>query len=351
LIPPDGERDPAPEPPGLPTPAEAPPAPPEQAPARIGTGTFTIEGRAAPALFVVGWLATLIGGVVLFVSLQTGPGVGKLVLFVGGLVLLAVGLIAAAGSQGIERRARGVGPYAGPSPVLVFLACFPTAAVPLVLLGIPLELAGIDLDGPVVAVLALVVQALVYVLLIRLLVVDAGALTWAQMGVRRPSWTAVREFATGAAWALPIILLTAPIAAILVSLFDVVPDSPLPPSGEPVGIGLNLLAGAIIAPIGEELFFRAFTTTAWVMALGRTRGIVQAGLAFAFVHVLAIEAASFEQGLPLALIGFAVRVPIGIALCWIFVRRGTIWAPLGLHAAFNAILLVISETAGQAPAA
>ena len=171
MIPPDGEPAPAS--------AAAPPDPPPPAGpgGPLGTGTFTIEGRAAPALFVLGWLATIVGGGVLFVSLQTGAGAAKLVLFVVGLALLSLGLVAAAGSQAIERRARGVRPYGGPSPILVFLACIPTAALPLVLLGVPLQLAGIDVDGPLVAVLALCVQAAVYVLLIRLLVVDTGALT------------------------------------------------------------------------------------------------------------------------------------------------------------------------------
>ena len=59
----------------------------------------------------------------------------------------------------------------------MFLAFIPTAALPLVLLGVPLQLAGIDIDGPLVAVLGLSVQVAVYVLLIRLVVVDTGALS------------------------------------------------------------------------------------------------------------------------------------------------------------------------------
>jgi membrane protease YdiL (CAAX protease family) len=51
----------------------------------------------------------------------------------------------------------------------------------------------------------------------------------------------------------------------------------------------------------------------------------------------------------MALIGFAARVPIGLALGWLFVRKGTIWAPLGLHAAFNGILLVFAEVYAQNP--
>jgi membrane protease YdiL (CAAX protease family) len=44
-------------------------------------------------------------------------------------------------------------------------------------------------------------------------------------------------------------------------------------------------------------------------------------------------------------VGFGSRIPIAVALGWLFVRRGTIWASFGLHAAFNAVLLVIAEVA------
>jgi membrane protease YdiL (CAAX protease family) len=345
LIPPNGDDDPGREPTIRPDAPDAPDAPPS----RLGTGTFTIEGRTAPALFVVGWLATIAGAAVVFISLQAARGALTTILFVLGLALLSVGLITSAGSQGLERRARGAGAYNGPSPILVFLACIPTAAIGLVLLGIPLELAGVPLDGPGVAVLALVVQGAVYIGLIRLLIVDTGVLTWSQMGVRWPSTSVPRELLAGALWAFPVILLTGPLAYVLATLLQVTPESPLPPTGDPAGIALNLLAGAIVAPVGEELFFRAFATTAWVLSLGATRGIVRAGLVFAFVHVLAIEATTLGEGAGLALIGFASRVPIGLALGWVFVKRGSIWAPLGLHAAFNAILLVVAEMQPDVP--
>jgi CAAX protease family protein len=352
LTPPDGEGDlpaqqPAAPPPAQPPSAPGPPSPPTSS--RPGVGTFTIEGREAPGLFVVGWLGTLIGGVVLFVSLQTASPVAKLVLFIVGLLGVSLGLIAAAGSQTIERRARGIRPYWGPSPFLVLAACIPTAALPLVLIGIPLQLAGVDIDGPPGAVFGLAVQIGVYVLLIRLLVVDTGALSWRRMGITRPSSFAIGELLLGAVWALPIFFVTSLVSVVLVSALGVTPDAPLPPAREPAGLVLNLIAGAILAPIGEELFFRAFATTAWVQAIGAARGIVRGGLFFAFVHVLQIQATSLTEGLAVALIAFTVRVPIGLVLGWLFVRRGTIWAPIGLHAAFNATILILAETLSQPP--
>ena len=42
------------------------------------------------------------------------------------------------------------------------------------------------------------------------------------------------------------------------------------------------------------------------------------------------------------------RLPVAFALGWLFLRRGSIWAPLGLHMAFNGVLLVLGELAVNA---
>src|SRR5207253_609227 len=85
-------------------------------------------------------------------------------------------------------------------------------------------------------------------------------------------------------------------------------------------------------PIGEETFFRGFATAAWARVYGPTRAIVQGALFFAFVHVLTIAAADFSEGTRQALIAFVVRVPVALALGWLFLRRRSIYAPMGLHA-------------------
>jgi hypothetical protein len=218
----------------------------------MGVTTFTIEGRSAPALFVVGWLASVLGFGLVAVGALSGGGAPTLGLIVVGLVLLSVGLIAAAGSQGIERRARGVADYAGPSPLLVFAASIPVSILAVIAIGLPLSLAGIPLDGPFGALLSVVVQAMVYVALIRLLVVDTGALGWAAMGVRTVDRAAIAEMLGGAFWALPVIAATIPVSLILLDIFPVTPESPLPPTGQAVGFALSLIAGAVVAPFGER---------------------------------------------------------------------------------------------------
>ena len=320
------------------------PAPP---PTRLGASTFTIEGRSAPALFVIGWLATLLGlGMIAIVLMSGGTTAGLVLLFVG-LLVLSVGLISAAGSQGIERRVRGVLPYVGPSPFLVFAAVLPVSILAGFVVGLPLTALGMALDGPLAALVAVTVQAVIYIWLVRLLVVDTGALSWHDMGVLRLDRTALAEIGGGALWAVPIIAITVVVTEILLAIFPVVPVSPLPPTHEAIGFALSLLAGVIVAPFGEEILFRAFATTAWVRGLGIWRGVIQAALIFAFAHVLTISGKDAGEAFGLAAVGFGSRIPIAIALGWLFVRRRTVWASFGLHAAFNGILLVIAEIASR----
>ncbi len=315
--------------------------------ARPGSGTFTIEGRSAPGLFVVGWLATLVGfGLIVVAFLTQNPGASPILLLLG-VLILAVGLIAGAGSQGIERRARGGRPYLGPSPFLVLAASVPVAVLAVVLVSLPFLLLGVPLDGAFGALLSVGIQAVVYVGLVRLLVVDTGALDWRAMGVSRLDRRAAVEMIGGAAWALPVIVVTAVLASLLLYAVPVEPVSPLPPTGTAAGFALSLVAGALVAPLGEELLFRGFATTAWVRGRGLAQGVIIGAIVFAFAHVLTVAGSSAGEASGQALVAFIGRLPVALALGWIFVRRGTIWASFGLHATFNGILLVIAEVAAR----
>ncbi len=310
-----------------------------------GAGTFSIEGRAAPGLYWLGWVLSAVGAGLIMVSvLATSPGFLTVLLLVGGLVVLGLGLVAGAGSQGIERRARGIAGYAGPSPFLVFAASVPWTV--LLTAAVALPLAGILPEGsePIITVLALLATALVYVGLVNLLVVDAKALRWAEMGVGRPSSSTIRELAVGGLIAVPILFVSGLVALIL-SQFLTLPEAVLPPAEDLVGATLNLIAGAVIAPISEEIFFRGFATTAWARAMGPTRAIVRGAVFFAFVHVLAVGGATFGEGIERAAFAFIVRLPVSLALCWIFLRRGSLSSAIGLHAVFNGIPLLLAPFA------
>lgn len=306
---------------------------------------FTIEGRAAPALFVIGWLAGLLGLGLTVVALLGGSGPGSGILLVLGMALLAVGLVSGAGSQSIERRAHGGHAYTGPSPLLVFGATIPLSYLVAVAAGAPLALLAGDVDRPVAEVILIGLQAVVTLSVIRLAVTGPGGLTWADIGFVRPARGYLDEFAWGAVMAGPAILVTIVVSAVLVATLAAAPESPLPPAGTDLGLALHLLGGALIAPFAEEVMFRGVATTAWVRTNGTRAGIVRAAILFAVAHVLLVGGATAGEAFALAVVGFFGRLPVALILGWVFVRRRTIWAPFALHATFNGVLIVLAEVA------
>jgi membrane protease YdiL (CAAX protease family) len=322
------------------------PAPPP----RPGASTFTIEGRAAPGLFVVGWLASILG---LAIAVAGALSSSVLLVYFVGPGLLSLGLIAAAGNQAFERRARGA-PYAGPSPVLVFAATVAVTYFVGALVGLLLDAIvksnGASVSAPVGQLIAGALTALIFIGIVRLTVVGTGALSWSEMGVRPLDRRALADLIAGASLALPVIGVTLIVGAILVALFGVVSPSPLPPSGQLSGLVLQLITGAIIAPVAEEILFRGFAVTAWRRSIGASRAIFRATLLFALAHVVGIEATGFGQALGLIVVGAGTRLPVAWVLGWVFVRRRSIWASIGLHATFNAVLLILANLAIQSPA-
>lgn len=323
-------------------PGEAGPGLPE--PARPGLRTFSLDGRRAPGLYLVGWLASIVGGSTILVVLLGQPtDLAGAVLLGLGTLILAIGLGAAAGSQAIERQADAVLDYRGPSPFLLFGATVAlTLFVELVALA-PMRALGIGAGSTVEALLNLLILNGSAIVLVALLVVGSGALTWRAMGVAgrtaegRPIVPGlVRDLAAGIILGVPVLLLTAVLGALLIELLGTAPASPLPAAQTPFDAILNVVSGVLIAPLGEEIFYREFATTAWVQGMGARAGIVRGALLFAFAHVL-----TFNGTPPEALIAFLTRLPVGLALGWIFIRRGSLAASFGLHATFNAIPLVL----------
>jgi uncharacterized protein len=183
---------------------------------------------------------------------------------------------------------------------------------------------------------------------VRLLVVGPGALSWPEMGVRRPDASAVRELLIGAALALPVLVVTITASLVLGAFLERTP-SPLPAAGDVGGLVFNLVSAAIIAPIGEELFFRGFATTAWYRSLGAAApAIIRGALFFSLAHVLTQLDESFAIGAQRALFSFLALLPAGIALGWVFLTRRSLYAAIGLHGAFNGIQVLLAFLAAGA---
>jgi hypothetical protein len=298
----------------------------------------------------MGWSLTLVGLAALLVGIATGGSVAGVWLIVGGLGTLTLGLVAAAGAQGLQRAADEVAGYAGPSPWLVFAAAFLGSIFIVNLVAVALGAAGIALSDQAAVLVSSLVSGLVSVGLVGVLVIGPGALTWRDLGLRRPGpgeGSIAEDIAWGLALAIPAVLAAVFLATLLIALLGTTPEPTLPPTRATLGAALNLVAAVVVAPAWEELFFRGFTTTAWARTAGARGAIVRAGLFFALVHVITVVGSDFSTGLRVAIITFAIRIPVGLLLGWVFLRRRTLAAPIALHAAYNAIPLVLFLLAGS----
>jgi membrane protease YdiL (CAAX protease family) len=186
--------------------------------------------------------------------------------------------------------------------------------------------------------------AALYLATVWLLVVREGALSWQTMGWPA-SWSAapaaLGRFAYGAGLAAPTVLVTIVLGTVLALLLGVAEPSLLPVPTTPAEWVADILVAVVLAPVGEELFFRGFAQTAWTLDLGWRRALVRTALFFAIVHALNVSAADFSQAVRLLVAVAIARLPVAFILGWVFARTGSIAAPLGLHATFNGLSLVL----------
>lgn len=101
-----------------------------------------------------------------------------------------------------------------------------------------------------------------------------------------------------------------------------------------IGVTVVLVAGVLVAPIAEEVFFRGILYGAIAARYGFGRAALGSALLFGLVH--------FMRG-PWtdALLLMTVMVPTGLALAWIRARKGSLYASIGAHMAFNVIGVVL----------
>lgn len=311
---------------------------------------FSVSGRPAPGLYAGAWLATFAGiGLiaVAFAAASSGNGSGAGLFAALAFASFFGAAVLAGGYQAIVRRAtRDAALYRGPSPFLLFGAVFAGAsavATSIALSGVAESLT--DADRVRVSV---VIAGVLYVALVWLLVVREGALSWAEMGwptVAARRGRAAVAFLYGAVLAAPIVVLTVLLGALLVAFFQVSPPALLPIPSTPGEWIVDIAVAVVLAPLGEELFFRGFAQTAWSRDLGWRAGLVRAAVFFALIHAISSTGSDFSEGLRLAVVATLARLPVALTLGWVFHRAGSIAAPLGLHATFNGLTLVVAAVA------
>jgi uncharacterized protein len=101
-----------------------------------------------------------------------------------------------------------------------------------------------------------------------------------------------------------------------------------------VGVTLTVFYAIVLAPAGEELFFRGILFRSIRDRHGFALGAIASGLAFGLVHYVP---APWQDSLLL----MSVMVCTGVALAWLHDRRGNLLANMVAHATFNVIGLVL----------
>lgn len=97
-----------------------------------------------------------------------------------------------------------------------------------------------------------------------------------------------------------------------------------------------ILMAVVLAPLAEELFFRGMLFPAFARRFRVGTAIVLSALLFAVLHVGTGATADLAPNAILA----ALIFPLGLLLAWIYHRRGTLLAPILVHAAFNLLAVV-----------
>jgi membrane protease YdiL (CAAX protease family) len=308
---------------------------------------LSLADRPAAGLYVAAWALSGGGIAALLIGLTvTSPLRGILVM--AAFVALLAGLAAAAGYQVIARRTRPAERYRGPAPLILFAFQFALVnafSLVLVALGVPLA------DSPTGFLAAAVLLLAGYVLVVWLFVVRTGALSWREI-VRTHPFDASRatfDIAIGGATMFGVALVTGILGGVLAQFIGTQAPEVVPAPGTSIDILMIALGAGILVPIGEELFFRGYTLTAWLRDLGPRSALIRATVFFALIHIVTLSADTFANGIKQAILVVVLIGPVGFALGWLYLRRGLI-ASIAGHAAFNLFAVVILVLSQYLPA-
>jgi membrane protease YdiL (CAAX protease family) len=315
-------------------------------------GLLQLAGREAPALYVIGLGATVLGASALVAGIA-GGGIGPAML---ALVLIGIGGIALSGASALQRSVdTPVAGWRGPGPLAIFWTAITWALLAQMLISALLSALGVAtaLTTPLGVLVLVTASNLATVLAIGLVVVGSGAVRWRDLilatSASSPSTLPqpdrrggfVGDLFWGVALALPILTAAGLLATLVMNVTGLSAPVVLPPAMSAVDVAANALTAGLIAPIGEELLYRGVIAQAWARQSSARRAILFSAIVFAFAHTLAVVGTSVGDGVSLAAVAFVVRLPLGVALGWLWIRRRSLLATIALHSAYNLVIVAI----------
>ena len=316
-------------------------------------GLLQLAGREAPALYVIGLLATVVGMSALVAGIA-GAGVGLAIL---ALVVVGVGGIALSGASALQRRidTPEFG-WRGPGPLAIFWTTIPWALLAQLLVGAMLTSVGAAfalLRTPLGTLALATASNAATILIVGLVVVGSGAVRWRDLFLATPAASPetlpppdrrgglAGDLLWGVALALPIMAAAGLFATLVMNGTGLSAPVVLPPTMNAVDLAANALTAGLIAPIGEELLYRGVIAQAWARQSSARRAILFSAIVFAFAHTLTVGGTSVGGAVSVAAVAFLVRLPLGIALGWLWIRRRSLIATIALHASYNLAIVAV----------
>ena len=316
-----------------------------------GSGVFSLDSRPGAGLYLLAWLLSGGGIALAFIGFEAPQGL----LILLGLATLALGLATGAGYQVLARRSRPAEAYRGPSPLLLFALVIVVVNLVGGIVSVVSGGRGLDIDQPDVFLTGLLIQVAAYVGLVWLFVVRTGALSWSDLvnGNRPPQHDRLLALGTGIGVMAPVTIIALIVGGLAALLLDARPPQVVPIPDTAIDVAIDFMAAVVLAPLGEELFFRGYALTAWWRDLGARSALTRSAVFFALVHILnlQVDPGDFFLGLRGALVLLIVLLPIGFVLGGLFIRRGLV-ASVAAHMTYNGIifgLLLLSTTLPTPP--
>ena len=315
-------------------------------------GLLQLAGREAPALYVIGLLATVVG-VSALVAGFAGAGVGLVIL---ALILVGVGGIALSGASALQRRVdTPAAGWRGPGPLAIFWTTIPWALLAQLLIAALLTavFSAEALSTAQATLLLAAASNFATVLIVGLVVVGSGAVRWRDLILATPAASPktlpppdrrgglAGDLFWGVALALPIMAASGLFATLVMNGTGVSAPAVLPLAVSRIGLIANIITAGLIAPIGEELLYRGVIAQAWARQSSARRAILFSAIVFAFAHTLTVGGTSVADAASVAAVAFLVRLPLGIALGWLWIRRRSLIATIALHAFYNLAIVAV----------
>lgn len=188
------------------------------------------------------------------------------------------------------------------------------------------------LQDPFTLFLVVVVQDVVFVGVVYFLIVRRKVLSWRQMGLGRPR---LRSLTSGLLYGAAFIVVATAFEFLLRG-FGVEQNQaaqfPLGKGGV-LGTAAIWLAGVVLAPVTEEIFFRGFVFRAMAARKGLPRGLIYSSLIFGLVHFNGPAFLPISAGAALLALGYH--------------RTNDLWVPIIAHSLNNLVAFILLTMGGR----